>query len=273
MEANYGINIDYLQNIIRNEEVPTEQTDNYTSKLVEYDFFTQNEIEISQILNKYTEQCYHGAYRFLTAKKWDFVKICESNKQILAKINIQLDSRKKFVLLKYKKEKETLHPFIHSFFYCNHVNNTSIFPENPRTSHIFWDFIRINEDLFDDLLYLNEKGIHFLDFSAKNLVFNSQFSIYFNNFEKCLINHQFSLLNKFINNNTDIGIDNGIDSEIIELQNYYSSNNNLQTIAKHVEIEKYVDKFIKIMDSITYFGNKHFDLYFTKQLIKNKNFQ
>jgi hypothetical protein len=45
----------------------------------------------------------------LTIKKYDFVKICESNKQILEKMNIRVDfgksaNNKKFVLLKYKKD-------------------------------------------------------------------------------------------------------------------------------------------------------------------------
>ena len=245
MEDNYGINIDYLQNIIRNEQHTSKETDKYISKLVEYNFFTQNEIEVSKILNEDMKKLsYNGVYRFLTAQKWDFVKICESNKQILEKINIQMENHKQFMLLKYKKEINQKHPFIHSFFYNNHINNTSIFPENPRTSHIFWDLIRINEDLFDDLLYLNEKKIQFLDFSSKNLVFIDQISIYFNNFEKCLIKETLHFLNN--------ALDNGVNDEIIELQNYYSSNNSLQTIAKYVEIEKYINKFIKIVQSVHY---------------------
>jgi hypothetical protein len=46
----------------------------------------------------------------------------------------------------------------------------------------------------------------------------------------------------------------------------------LQTISKYVEIEKYINKFIKIVQSVDYYGNKHFDLYFSKQLIIHKNF-
>jgi hypothetical protein len=45
-----------------------------------------------------------------------------------------------------------------------------------------------------------------------------------------------------------------------------------QKLPKYIEIETYIDKFIKIIDSIDYYGNKHFDLYFSKQIIKAKNF-
>jgi hypothetical protein len=110
METNYDINIDYLQNTINNEEklekiekFTKKETDKYISKLVEYDFFVKNEIEISKILNNNTENNDNEiGYRFLTIHKWDFVKLCESNKQLLEKVNIQLNSQKKIVLLKYK---------------------------------------------------------------------------------------------------------------------------------------------------------------------------
>ena len=284
METNYDINIGYLQNTIKNEEkleknekFTKKETDKYISKLVEYDFFVKNEIEVSKILNNNTEHNDNDErHCFLTIQKWDFVKLCESNKQILEKVNIQLNSQKKIVLLKYKNVNmivDEFTNFINSFFFHNLINNTSIFPENPRTSQIFWNFIRIYEDLLDDLSYLNKKGIQFIDFSSKNLCFNKEFYVYFTNFEKCLIKQKFHILDSYIANISNI--DNNVtgDNELVDLQHYYSgSANTLQNIAKYVKIENYVDKFIKIMEKIDYYGNKHFDLYFFKQLIKTKNF-
>lgn len=266
----YGINVDYLQNSLTSEEKiekTVKKTEKYISKLAEYDFFLQNELEISKILKEvevdYTNNSYHGAHRFLIIQKYDLVKMCETNSHLLEKMNIQLDYDRKVMLLKYKKEIEIMRPFIDAFFYHNLTNNTSIFPENPRSSHIFWDLIRCNEDLFDDLLYLNEKNIQFLDLSSKNLLFNREFSIYFTNFEKCLVRNKFNMFN------SDFG---GSGNELLELHSYYSNNNNLQNIAKYTEIEKYVDKFVKIIQTFDYFGNKHFDLYFSKQLVQCKKF-
>jgi hypothetical protein len=158
-----GINVDSLQKIVERESKETKEirqtkeSEKYTSKIVEYTFFVQNEIEISERLdakdatdatNKYT-----SPYHFLTIKKYDFVKICKSNKQILEKMNIEMDltknAHKKIVLLKYKKDvgngtdNDKMSPFIDSLLYHNHLNNTSIFSDKPRASFIFWDFITL----------------------------------------------------------------------------------------------------------------------------------
>ena len=264
--GDYGVNVDYLENNFKSDKNPDKNPEKYISKLVEYDFFLKNELEISKILKDLGNiNNYHGINRFLTIQKYDFVKVCETNTQLFEKMNIQLDNDKKMMLIKYKKEMETMTPFIVSLFNHNLISNNTVFPENTLPSRIFWDIIRINEDLFDDFIFLNKKDIQFLDFSLKNLLFNGDFSIYFTNFKKCLTRKKFNII---FNNDTN----NNSSNELLELHTYYSSNNNLQSIAKYIEIEKYVDKFIKIMDNIHYFGNKHFDLYFSKQLIKNKNF-
>jgi len=251
----FGINVDSLQNIrsLANKEEKMKsvllKTEKYKSKIVEYTFFVQNEIEVSEKLNKL-------GYRFLTIQKHDFVKICEANKVILEKMNINLDSynnddnksnTKKIVLLKYKIN--NMFPFIDRFFYHNHINNTSLFPDKPRTSLIFWDFINEYECFFNDLLFLADNQVLFLDLSSKNLLYNRKFTIFFEKFDKCLLRKDFGVSKK------DIGEDG-----------------NLQKLSKYIEIETYIDKFIMIIESIEYYGNKHFDLYFSKQLIKNKNF-
>jgi len=264
----FGINVDSLQKPVKMGEKniikkSNENTEKYTSKIVEYTFFVQNEIEVSEKLNREeTDNPYPCAYRFLTIKKYDFVKICESNKQILEKMNIDVDftknaNNKRIVLLKYKKDVRIgvdmdngkMNPFIDYFFYHNHINNTSLFNENPRASFIFWDFIHGYETLIDDLLYLSNKDVMFLDFSSKNLIYNKRYSVFFNKFDKCLIRQHFNVTVSDLREDGD-----------------------LQQLSKYIEIERYIDKFIKIIEGIEYYGNKHFDLYFSKQLIKTRNF-
>jgi hypothetical protein len=263
----YGINVDTLKAIVERESKETKElknpkeTEKYTSKIVEYTFFVQNEIEISEKLNEFNTT-YHqnSAYHFLTIKKYDFIKICESNKQILEKMNIDIDlnknaNNKKFVLLKYKKDignslnNDKMSSFIDSIFYHNHLNNTSIFSDKPRASFIFWEFLTTYEGFFNDFLYLANKDILFLDFSSKNLVYDNKHTVFFKQFDKCLIRKDFDISKKDLFTHGDF-----------------------QKLPKYIEIETYIDKFIKIIDSIDYYGNKHFDLYFSKQIIKAKNF-
>jgi hypothetical protein len=244
----FGINVDSLRNIVENEikNQKKDKKDIYKSKIVEYSFFVQNEIENCEVLNCKSDARENPKHRFLTIQKYDFVKICESNRQILEKMNFHAN-KKKFVLLKYN-EYEML-PFIECFFYHNHINNTSIFSHKPRASFIFWDLIQHYEVFFNDFLYLANNHLVFLDFSSKNLLYDKQYSIFLHNFERCLIKKHFDI------SKTD-----------------FLEYGNLQKTSKYIEIEANIDKFVTIIDSIEYFGNKHFDLYFSKQLIKTKNF-
>jgi len=249
----FGINVESIQEIEKKDNRKkdlNEKNQAFIVKLKEYNFFVKNEIEVSKRLNSIELlNLSNISQRFLTIKDYDFIKICETNKEIIEKMNIPLkmENNNKIVLLKYKNHGK-MYPFINSFF-KNYINNTSIFTEKPRAGYIFWDFIHVYEKLCDDLIYLNSKNVLFLDFSHKNLLYNDKDNIFFNNFEKCLLREQFNVT-----------------------KNDLSEEGNLQKIAKYIEIEKYLDKFIELIDSIDYYGNKHFDLYFSKQLIKDKSF-
>lgn len=250
----FGINVDSLLQKIEKKDNTKKENENkqdFFVKLKEYTFFVKNEIEVSKRLNCLDlRNINNRVHRFLTIKNFDFIKICETNKEIIEKMNfpLNMENNNKIVLLKYKKNYGKLFPFINSFF-KSYIKDTSIFSEKPRAAYIFWDFIHVYEKLCDDLIYLNSKNILFLDFSHKNLLYNDKDTIFFNNFEKCLVREQFNVL-----------------------KNNLSENGYLEEMEKYIEIEKYINKFIEIINNIDYYGNKHFDLYFSRQLIKDKNF-
>jgi hypothetical protein len=248
----FGINVDSLQKIkkIEKKNCNTNNSEPYNIKIKKYNFFVKNEIEISKQLSSVNlRNVSNIAYRFLTVKKYDFIKICETNKEILENLHISQDlqDNNKIVLLKYKNH-ENMTKFIHTFF-KSYVDNNCIYSEKPRAAYIFWDFIHTYETLCDDFIYLASKNIIFVDFSSKNLLYDNKHYLYFNEFEKCLIHYKFNITEKDL-----------------------SEDGYLQQINKYTEINKYVDKFIEIINSIEYYGNKHFDLYFSKQLIENKHF-
>lgn len=254
----FGINVDSLQKIekIKNKEKPekkeinTNTNEEYNIKIVKYNFFVKNEIKISKQLSKINlRNVSNVEYRFITVKEYDFIKIGESNKEILENLHISQDAEdnNKIVLLKYKHH-ENMSKFVHAFF-KNYLDNNNIFSEKPRAAYIFWDFIHTYETLCDDFLYLASKNIIFLDFSSRNLLYDNKHHIYFKQFEKCLIQNKFNITTKDL-----------------------CEDGYLQKINKYNEINKYVDTFIEIIGSMEYYGNKHFDLFFSKQLIESKNF-
>jgi len=219
-----GINVDSLHKLYQLEEPKFKkknENDKYNVKLVEFTFFVQNELEISEKLNMTDKINQHGTYRFLTIKKHEYVKVCENNQKII--------NNNRIILLKYKKLCENTGLFIESFFQY-YLNNNSIFRNyHASTSYILWDLLRVYETFFDDFLYLSNKNIFYIDFSSKNLLYN-QYSIFYTGFDKCFLRDE------------------------------------------NIEIDKSIKKFIKILESINCFGNKHFDIYFLKNLIKSKNF-
>jgi hypothetical protein len=247
----FGINVEYLENIIKPQKQNKSlcEREKYKTKIVEYTFFVENEVKVSEKLNN----TYHDSlYRFLTVKKCNFVKICETNKKLLEKMNLSLDLynnfAKKIVLLKYKRcidfstNVDEMLPFINRFFY-NHHDSHAI---------VFWDLINDYEVLLNDLLFLSKNNIVFVDFSSKNLLYDGNTTIFLHKFEKCLIQKKYKVSENDLN--------------------HLDQHGNFQKLSKYVEIEEYINKFINIINSIEYYGNKHFDLYFSKHLIKSKNF-
>jgi hypothetical protein len=231
-----GINVDSLQKIIKFHEknyrtenknsIKSDKYEKLKSKIVEYNFFIQNEIDVSKIIDKnilpYNK---YGKFRYLTIQHYNMIKICETNKKSLENIiDISLFDNKKYLILKYKNIDNHENLFISSLI-------------NEENKPLFWNLIQTYEYFFKNLLFLSENNIRLLDFSAKNLLYSSEDScIYMKNFDKCYKNTKIS--------------------------DFYDDYENE---------ESNINEFIKIMDKIEYFGNKHFDLYFAKQIINHKD--
>jgi hypothetical protein len=228
-----GINVDSLQKIIKFHEKHHEQEYNkyktnekLKSKIVEYNFFIQNEIDVCKIINKNILSCNkYSKFRYLTIQDYNMIKICETNKKTLENIiDINLFDNKRYLVLKYKNI--DIHENLFIFSLINEENKS-----------LFWNLIHIYEYFLKNILFLSENNIRVLDFSSKNLLYSSDDScIYMKNFEKCYKN-----------------------TNICDFYDNYDSK------------ESNINEFIKILDKIEYFGNKHFALYFAKQIIIRKD--
>jgi hypothetical protein len=185
-------------------------------RLVEYDFFVKNEIEISKLVN---EKMRSQLFPFITIKEYEFIKVGEYNKHnlLIASKSKKLLDNKRHVILKYNYNTTTYEPFINSIF-------------NFHNDCIFVNLIFIYEEIVENLFFLREKcDIRIVDFSSKNLLYcETKGHIYFQNFEKCL------------------------------------KNKDVVTSAK-------INDFIKIIENIDFYSNKHFDLFLAKQIVVKKD--
>ena len=125
-------------------------------RLVEYDFFVKNEIEISKLVN---EKMRSQLFPFITIKEYEFIKVGEYNKHnlLIASKSKKLLDNKQHVILKYNYNTTTYEPFINSIF-------------NFHNDCIFVNLIFIYEEIVENLFFLREKcDIRIVDFSSKNL--------------------------------------------------------------------------------------------------------
>lgn len=212
-----NINVDSLQKTIYFEEKERKKPD-YGKELVEYTFFVENKINIGEIISKLMVLWQRNSFfRYITIEDYEFIKICEHNKNILRHTynndnNSKIAQDKRYIILNYKYDVTSYkyEPFIYSIF-------------NLQNNCIFVNIMIIYEEIVNNFIFLGENHIRSLDFSSKNLLYCRDNScIYIQNFEKYLKDE----------NSND---------------------------------------FIKIIDNIDNFNNKHFDLFLAKEIIRKKD--
>jgi hypothetical protein len=222
-----GINVgSLLINVNNKKKIYREKVEKFTSKILEYNFFVRNEIEISNIINKnMTNTQKKGFFRFLTVERFNFMEIynCnQKNPQFLN--NFENFDDKKYVILEYKNIENDLD--------MDKLNYNSLiyFLLNNETIPLFLNITHFYEYFLKIFSFLSELNIRSLNFSSKNLLYSiNDDCVYFKNFENCC------------------------------------KNDSLNENIKNINI------FIKIIEKIDYFGNKHFDLFFIKMIIIKKD--
>lgn len=225
-----GINVDsLLRNVNNKRKIYKDKDEKITSKILEYDFFVRNEIEISNIIKEnmtFIEK--NGSFRFLTVERYNFIEIYNCNQTYPQFINnfenLQNFDDKKYVILEYKNTENE-----NNWDKLNY-NSLIYFLLNDENMPLFCNITYFYEYFLKNFSFLSKMNIRSLNFSSKNLLYSiKEDCIYLKNFEKCCKN---DILSENIEN---------------------------------------INKFIKIIEKIDYFGNKHFDLFFIKMIIIKKD--
>ena len=198
-----GINVDsLLKNVNNKKNIVSNKDEKFTSKILEYDFFVGNEIEISNIINKNISPIEKkGRFRFLTVERSNFIEIYNYNQKYPRYINysenIQNFDDKKYVLLEYKN--------IENENNLDNLNyNTFIhFLLNDENMPLFCNITYFYEYFLKNILFLSKINIRSLNFSSKNLLYSmKEDCIYLKNFENCckndILNENIENINKFI---------------------------------------------------------------------------
>jgi hypothetical protein len=147
----------------------------YISKITPYDFFSMNEIQISDIIENNIP--YYSNY-FNIIYDYDFIQIGQLNETIVEKMNI--NTKEKYLLMEFKKR----------FFV--RLNDFLFGCKTPTT--FILNTLNSFSYLLDSLIKLNKNNICFFNLSSENIVFDSKCG------EKpILINFQKSLQIKKLN--------------------------------------------------------------------------
>jgi hypothetical protein len=232
-----NINKHFFLNSENNES--EENNKKYKTKLVDYCFFSINEVNISYKIKKILY--YSNNYSII--EDYDFININQLNDEIIEKLN--LTDEKKYLIFKYKNEK-----LIKFTDFLYNIYNPKIFIFNIIESFSY---------LLKGLIKLNDNKICFFNLSPQNIAFNLDCG------EKPIIKNfklslQVSKLNEsyitnIINNENDY-THKPLEVHIL----FYLIKNNISTIS-YSFIEEICENFINNLSVLTLFSEKYKESY------------
>ena len=144
-----NINKHFFSSKERNNE---EDNKKYITKLTEYNFYSINEANISDIIKNI--QYYSNNY--LIIEDYDFVNISQLNDKYIEKIN--LNDNKKYLIFKYKND--------------NLVDFNDFLTNLTEPKFFILNIIESFSYLLNSLIKLNNENICFFNLSPQNIVFN-----------------------------------------------------------------------------------------------------
>ena len=210
----------------------------YYQKLVNQQFYSMNELTISNIIKKIPDYSNH----FLIVEDYEFVNVGELSGKIVKKIEIENNLERKLFLYKYKKEENvSFHVFLFQIM---------------QPKHFFSRWLYSFSNILEYLLQLQKQKICYFHLSTENIYFyreklrlhNFQYSIYTEKLNEEYITQLIKKVTNYSNKPFEIHI------------LYYFILNNICTIS-YSFIEEVCEVFMKNNSILQFFSDKFKESY------------
>lgn len=240
MEENINISLITKQITNHRRKINNQYYDDENqSKIVIYDFFSINEIKISEIIEKIPY--YRNYYNVFV--DYDFIDISKIGEKNIENIEY-MDLDKKYIIFNYDYEKRIR--------FRDFLFNLSF----GKKQFIF-NILNTYTNLLESLTKLNENGVCFFELNTENIVFSPSSRPFFKNFKNSLL--IFDLNASYIHN--IIGnIDNYTYKPLEIHVLFYLIMNNEDTLSLSF-VETICSNYVKTMDVLTLFSQNYRESY------------
>ena len=240
---NINIDISLLNNYFTNKTKKPEKAEKVEkkektqSKILAYNFFSINEINIGNIINKIP---YKSNYYDIIIN-YDFIDIGKIGKNMIE--NVQLNNNKQYIISHYNNEK--------------YIDFQDFLFNNPDKKQFLLNILNSYSNLLNSLITLNDKNVCFFDLNTYNIVFLENSMPILQNFQNGLI---ISELNesyiKQIIENTEIYTYKSLEVHVL----FYLIINEQETLSFSF-IECICENYVKNMYVLNLFSQKYKDSY------------
>ena len=251
------MNVSLINNqLINKKKGKKENIDKNMSKMIVYDFFSKNEINIS---NKICKIPYYSQYYNFIITDYDLIDISQISEKIIENIILD-DDDVKYILCYYKYENCVK---FHDFLFNIHDIKQFIL-------NIFNSYLK----LLNSLLKLNNENICFFDLNTSNIVFSETNNPFLCNFKNSLF---ISSLNENYIQNVIKNVNNYTCKPLEVHVLFYLIRNNEETLSLSF-IETICNNYVKNMSVLSFFSQKYQESYkqgciesLTKYINKHKS--
>ena len=237
-KSDKSINITLINDQLTNNKKKYDNNEANQTKIVSYDFFSMNEINISKII---IDKIPYNKNNYDMLIDYNFIDISEISEKVIE--NVDLDSDTKYIICSYAEKRIGFSNFLFNFpdikqFISNILNTYSI--------------------LLDSLIKLNKNNICFFELSVDNIVFSPNTRPLLKITNNSLIvssNLNESYIKNIINN-----IDNYTYKPLEVHVLFYLIVKNEETLSLSF-IEDICNNYVKNMNILTLFSQNYKDSY------------